>query len=301
MGRYAWFRVIRLLASFRRPVAYWFGDRGGELSGLFDRPKREAVYDNLRVILGPEATRSQIRRRAKQVLRQFGSYFAEFFGPRTFGRDFIFKHVRLVNANHLDRAIEGGTGAFIVGTHLSNWEIALPLFASRGYDATFVAQGHADPRVTELFRRMRAARGYAAIPTDGSFRQCVAVLGKGTSICFGGDRDIGVGGVEVRFFGRPTVLPSGPARIGLAAGAKVIPAFMIRSPNRDLTLTLEPAIEPPAEGDRRHKALVMTQKFADLAERYVRAFPTQWGAFFRVWNDRKPLGAAERVGYSGDV
>ncbi len=301
MDRYGWFRIVRFLATWPRPIAYWFGERGGALSRIFDRPKREAVYANLRVIMGPGATRREIRRAAKLVFREFGRYFAEFFGTETFGGDFIFRHVRTVNFEHVDRAVAHGRGAVFLTAHLSNWEIGAAALASRGHRVFGVAQEHADPRLATFFRKMRTARGYTTIPPEGAFRRCVEALGGGTSVCFVGERDIGEGGVEVDFFGRPTPFPVGPARIALAAGAAVVPGFVIRSPNYDLTVTMEPAIEPPPEGSRKRKALAMTQGFAKLVERYVRAHPTQWGVFFPVWGDEKPLGVAEDGGHNIDA
>ena len=119
---------------------------------------------------------------------------------------------------------------------------------------------------------------------------------EGTSVCFVADRDVGEASVEVEFFGRPTLFPAGPARIALAAGATVVPGFVVRQPNRDLTVTAEPPVEPPAGGSQKHKALVMTQRFANLVERYVRAYPAQWGVFHRVWEEEEPTGDAERGG-----
>ena len=64
------------------------------------------------------------------------------------------------------------------------------------------------------------------------------------------------------------------------------------------------AIEAPAEGSRKQKARAMTQQFANLVERYVRAYPRQWGVFHKVWgearDDRKPAGAVEDDAHNGD-
>ncbi len=293
MDRYGWFRIVQFLATWPRPIAYWFGERGGALSRIFDWPKRKAVYANLRVILGPGATRREIRCTAKLVFREFGRYFAEFFGTETFGGGFIFRHVRTVNFEHVDRAVAHGRGAVFLTAHLSNWEIGAAALASRGYRVFGVAQEHADPRLARFFRKMRTARGYTTIPPEGAFRRCVEALGGGTSVCFVGERDIGEGGVEVEFFGRPTPFPVGPARIALAAGATIVPGFVIRQPNRNLTVTAEPSIEPPAGGSRRHKARVMTQEFANVVERYVRAYPEQWGVFDRAWAEAGILNSPE--------
>ena len=267
---------------------------------MLDRPKREAVQENLRVVLGPGVTRREIRRAGKLLSRNFGLYLAEFFGTNTFGGDFVFKRIRLVNSHHIDRAIAGGTGAVILSAHLSNWEIGAAVLASRGYDVFGIAEHHSDPRLNRAFQAMRASRGYTTIPYEGSFRRCVRALRAGRSICFIGDRDIGVGGVEVEFFGRPTLFPEGPARIALAAGATVLPGLVIRQPNRDLTVTMEPAIQPPAEGSRKQKALAMTREFAALVERHVRAHPTQWGVFHRVWEDENSAGASGDSGHNDD-
>jgi KDO2-lipid IV(A) lauroyltransferase len=293
VDRYSWFRIGQSLATWPRPIAYWLSDRGGDLSCILDRSKREAIYANLRVVLGPEAANSEIRRVAKQLFRNFSVYLGEFLGPVTFGGDFMFRHVRTVNFEHVDRAVARGRGAVFLTAHLSNWEMGAAALASRGYRVFGVAQEHDDPRLVRLFGRMRLARGYTTIPPEGAFRRCVEALREGTSVCFVADRDVGEASVEVEFFGRPTPFPVGPARIALAADATIVPGFIIRQPNRDLTVTAEPPVEPPAGGSQKHKALVMTQRFANLVERYVRAYPEQWGVFHKVWDEAGPLNSPD--------
>ena len=283
MSRYDWFRIIRTVALCGKSVSHWVAWQVGFISDKLDRAKREAVRGNLRVVLGPGTPESEIRRLSALTSRHFALYLAEFFGPEVFDATFVARHIRLTDAHHIDRAVARGTGAVIMTAHLSNWEIGAATLASRGYDVLGVAEHHPDERLNRAFQRMRRLRAYTTIPFEGSFRQCVKALKAGRSICFVCDRDIGVGGIEVDFFGRPTLFPGGPSRVALAAGATAVPGFVVRGPGRQLTVAMQPPIEPPARGDRKQKAHAMTQAFARLVEGHVRARPEQWGVFHRVW------------------
>lgn len=301
MARYQNFRLITAFSlRLPRPILYAVEDLFAAISRRFDHPKREAVLANLRVILGPGASERRIRRERKRVFRQFGRVLAEFFGYERFGGRFIDRHVDIVGKEHIDRAREAGRGGVLVSAHISNWEIGAAKLVRLGYPLIAVAQRHPEPEVNELFRRQRASRGYRTIPVEGAYRPCIRAVQQNTLVCFIGDRNVGGGGVEVEFFGRPTMFPQGPARIALATGAPMIPGFVVRQPDDDFAINTEAPIRTPTRGGRRAKAHEMTQEFARIVERYVRRHPEQWGVFFRVWpeEDRKDA-AAEAVALAG--
>lgn len=285
-ARYFGFRLITFLSvTLPRPLLYWVAHRVADFNHTIDRRGREAVRDNLRVILGPQAPERRIRFEAKWVFRHFGEYLAEFFGYKRFGEKFIDTYVDILGLEHVDRALAQGKGAILNTAHLSNWEIGAAAFARKGYPLIAVAQMHPEPDVNELFRRQRASRGYFVIPLEGAYRKCVQALRENKLVCFVGERNVGEGGIEVEFFGRPCLFPQGPARIALSTGAPLIPGFVVRRPNNSFAICMEPPIPFPEERDRRKAARIMTQEFAKIVEGYIRKFPAQWGVFFRVWAD----------------
>ncbi len=254
-----------------------------------NRTQREAVLENMRVILGPGATDGRILSETKSTFKLFGRYLAEFFGLERFGGLFLDQHAQLAGREHLDAALASGKGAILNSGHLSNWELGASLFARLDYPVMGVALVHPEPAVNDLFRRQRASRGYYTIPSEGAYRPCLAELKANRVVCFVADWDIGIGGVEVEFFGRPTLFPQGPARIALASGAPLLPTLIVRRPNSDCSTIIEPPIPVPAKGNRRAKAQAMTQDFARIMEKYVRAFPAQWGVFHKYWSDGEQL------------
>lgn len=286
MIRYICFRFATFLST---TLPEWVLDRVVlHISGLlyrFDRRGRKATEENLRVILGPEATKARIRFESRRVFRNYGKYISEFFGYKRFGSRFIDTRLHAVGFEHVEEALARGKGAILATAHISNWELGAAVLVRRGYPLLAVAQMHPEPDVNRLFLRQRASRGYHVIPIEGAYRKCVEALKQNKIVCFVGDRNVGEGGVEVEFFGRPCMFPQGPARIALVTGAPLIPGLVVRRPYNAFLGIVEPPIPRPEGKNRREAARIMTQRFARVVEFYVRRFPAQWGVFFRMWTD----------------
>lgn len=286
MTRLQGFKLVEFLSlRLPRSMLYRVAHAITMVNYYVNRQQREAVHANLRVILGPTASKKRIRFEAKWTFRHFSKYIAEFFGYERFGEVFLDTHVHVVDSRHIDAALARGKGVALATAHLSNWELGAAWLARNGYPVVAVAMPHPDPRLNEMFVRQRASRGYGVIETEGGFRQAVRELRKNKIVCFAGDRDVGYGSTTVEFFGRPTPFPQGPARAALMSGAALLPAFVIRRPNGHFAAWVAPALPVPDKGTRREKAHVMTQEFACLVEKWVAMFPAQWGVFHKYWPD----------------
>jgi lauroyl/myristoyl acyltransferase len=284
LNRYQGFKLATLLSLRLSRRALNFAARIiTTINRILDHAQREAVLANLRVILGPTASEKRIRRDMRRTFYNFGKFFGEFFGFERFAGPFIDEHVDVIGEEHLRKALAGGKGAILNATHLSNWELGAATFARMGYPITGIAMPHPDPVLNAYVDRQRRSRGYEIIATEGSYRKSIAALQRNEVVCIMGDRDVGIGSVEVEFFGRPTLLPQGPARIAIASGAPMIPGFVIRRADESFAVRLEPPLSVPTSGSRRQKAHAMTQAFANILEPYVRLFPTQWGVFYKCW------------------
>ena len=86
-------------------------------------------------------------------------------------------------------------------------------------------------------------------------------------------------GVEVEFFGRPAVVPAGPAALAARTGASLLPAFVYRtSPGRYHIHLDQPLPVPKGPADKDVQRSLMQQVVARFEE-FIRERPEQWYAF----------------------
>jgi KDO2-lipid IV(A) lauroyltransferase len=96
-------------------------------------------------------------------------------------------------------------------------------------------------------------------------------------------------GAFVDFFGTPAATNPALARIAMATGAPVLPAFMVRqgdTPRHQITIL--PVIDVRNSGDRRECVQHYTQAFTSVIEAMIRRYPDHWNWIHRRWKTRPP-------------
>jgi len=296
MLRFVIFWTVRLAVSvFPRWFVYWGSHRLGDINYLFDRRGREAVKSNLRTILPAGTSEDHICFEARWVFRNFAKVISEFFSYRHFGPEFMDRYVQSRGMEHVDNALARGRGAILVSAHIGNWELAAGAMAHLGHTVWGIVQMHAHPKVNELFIGQREKRNYRILDMHNAVRPSAKALKEGGIICVMGERNLTDSGIPVRFFGKTALFPQGPARLALATKSPLLPGFTIRRPNEGFTLCFEPELQPPATGTKKEKVQAMTQEFARILEDYVRWHPSQWGVFYRAWDEDPPGKVASRT------
>jgi KDO2-lipid IV(A) lauroyltransferase len=107
-------------------------------------------------------------------------------------------------------------------------------------------------------------------------------LRHGKLVALPSDRDVTGGGVEVEFFGERALMMGGSAALALQTGAALMPATVWFEDDR-WGVEIHAEIPVPAQGDRWHKAAVMTQDVARAFERGIREHPADWHMLQRVF------------------
>jgi KDO2-lipid IV(A) lauroyltransferase len=92
-------------------------------------------------------------------------------------------------------------------------------------------------------------------------------------------------GVTVDFFGAPCEVPTGPARIALHTGARVIPAALVRIKGHDHLIqpVLDFELRYDKTDDEKADVRNLTQKIMRSLEQMVRQYPDQWFIFRPMW------------------
>jgi lauroyl/myristoyl acyltransferase len=247
---------------------------------------RQAVCNNLRVILGERKDLSNITR---EVFRSFGVYLVDFFRMKNIiNPDFLAKNIRFHNLKYLKDVEAQHKGGILLTAHLGNWEMGGVILASMGFPITAVALPHKERPVNDLFNQQREAKGITIVPISQAVRRCMETLKKNGLVALVADRDFNMHGELMDFLGKKAIIPRGPAVLSLRTGAPVIPAFLVRQPDHTFDLHVCEPIYPPADKvghDDQETLIQLIKTYLPIIEKFIRENPSQWLMFRKFWVD----------------
>lgn len=285
--RYILFRILIACCNLLpQRFLYFIAMRLADLNYYWlDKKGRAAVEGNLRQVL-PDATDHGIAKEARWVFRNFAKYLSEFFRFRHFDLEWFRTNMAIFGMEHVDRALAAGKGCIMTSAHLANWELgAAGLSILGGKKMTVSVAMHRYGKINELFVRERESMGLRVVDMEQDAALCMLrALRRNEVVGVMGDRDPTAQGVTVDFFGKPARFPQGPARLSVATGAPLIPAFCLRRSNDSFSMVFLPPIPIPDEGGKEEKVRKMAQCFADIIAATIRLHPEQWAAFYPFWD-----------------
>ena len=130
-----------------------------------------------------------------------------------------------------------------------------------------------------LHEAVAAASMLATTSFDGALRRSVLAerLRDNRFVCLMADRDLTRSGVQVDFFGEPTRLPAGPAKLAIATGAPLHPAHVYYDGD-DCVVMIGDEIDT-GSGDVGR----ITQALADRFAENIAAHPQDWHMLQPQW------------------
>lgn len=276
--------LIFLAQRLPLKVAYGIASLVGDLLFLlWPRGKANAI-DNLRHVLGLGVTDLEVRRTARRSFRNYMKLLVDFVRlPRTSDEE-VDSRVRCDGWEHLDRALQGGKGALLVGIHLGSWDLAGLALAARGHELYAIAERQRPSWLNRLARDWRGARGIHLIFMEGTLKPLFRALGRNQLVGIVVDRPLPKGdGVTVEFFGQMIPWPSGPAALALRTGAQVITGYLVRNLDGHFEGEIFPPLEFQLSGDKSEDLRRLSQEIVTLQEEVIRRYPDQWYMFRRMW------------------
>jgi KDO2-lipid IV(A) lauroyltransferase len=280
---------LRLAARFGhrmpRPLAYSLARLAGDLAFYLRPSARADVEDNMRHVMGANATAASLRRYTKEAFRNVARYYVDLVRIPESREDFI-QSIRLHNLDRLTRPLEQGRGVVVATAHVGNPEMAVQTSAVLGIDVLVLAEPLQPPSFARLMMELRS--DYGARYEDVSFSavaNAIRHLRKGGCLAITCDRDIQGKGVPVPFFDVPAKLPLGAADLAARTGALLLPGYCRRSGDK-FDIFFEEPLDLVNTGNDRDDALTNAKALLGRAERWIREDPGQWMPLERIW---KPL------------
>lgn len=184
-------------------------------------------------------------------------------------------------ADHVDAALVAGHGVILALPHSGNWDMAGVWLAQTHGRFMTVAERLKPESLYRRFIDYRENLGFDMLPLVGGPRPAFDVLaerlaGNGV-VCLMAERDLTHKGVQVDFFGEPTRMPAGPAKLALETGAPLLAAHCWFEGNGWRTSIGAPL--DCSSGD----VGVITQTLADTFSRNIAAHPEDWHMLQPQW------------------
>lgn len=257
----------------------------GRLVHRFSDNARANVRDNIRHVLGPDASQVQVDGLTRATFDYVAYNYYDLFRLPTLSPAQVEAMVRIEGWENVEAALSLEKGVVMTSAHFGNIEIVLYAMLMRGVAITIPAERVEPPELYDYLTALRMSKGLKLIPVDGPMLELFRTLRRGGVAGVAGDRNITAGGTVVEFFGAPARLPDGHVRLALRTGSPLILGFSRRLGRDAYEARFWPHFCIPDEGSEDERmAAGMTYVVRGLEEA-ISAYPEQWVVTIPIWDD----------------
>ena len=183
----------------------------------------------------------------------------------------------------LDSRLGGDEGTLMVAPHLSNFDLAGRAIVLSGYDVQ--ALSYPQPHGGYQWQnKLRRDAGMNITPMSfESMRAAKELLKKGGGVVTGLDRPLETTNYYPKFFGFPAPVPTSYVRMALQTHSAVLVIAAIGLPQENYHVECSDLIYMETDPDPVKEIEKNAEKVLKEAEKFIRAYPTQWGMTYPVW------------------
>jgi KDO2-lipid IV(A) lauroyltransferase len=264
-------------------------EAAGAAAYVLDARHRRVTHANLATAF-PEWSAQRRASVARDAFRNWGRIAAELVHARAMMHEArTLEGVRAMQ-ERAERLGAGGRGVLALTAHTANFELLARLLgASGGRRVVVFHRRMANRYVGDLLLRDRERMNVSTLGRGMVVREALRTLERGDVLVVPLDQNQSrKRGVFVDFFGHPACTSTLLARLSLATGLAVQPAFAVWEGDA-LAVQLGEPIAPPqvVSPEQRPSAVVaLTERYTREIEAAVRAHPSQWNWAHRRWKTR---------------
>lgn len=247
---------------------------GGSAWFWLSASQRHAALDNYAAAIGRDRTDPEVARVARRAFQNYGRMLMDFLLLGSLSAEELTDRVTIDGLAHLEAGLARGRGVIMAVPHMGSWDVAGSYAGAVGYPISAVAERFPGS-LNDAVVRTRQSYGLEVITLGRSaVRGITDALRANRIVALLCDLEQGPG-VAVRFFGRPAVVPGGPAAFALKTGAALLPACQYAVGQGRHHIHLDPPL-PVGEGDTKEGLM---QRVVDRFEDFIKERPEQWYAF----------------------
>lgn len=222
-------------------------------------------------------------------LASYARYWREAFRLPAMDHKKLGEELSVRDIEHVWAALEDGRGAVLALPHSGNWDMAGVWLVQNYGTFTTVAERLKPESLYTRFLAYRESLGFEVLPlavggsaTSGAgnrhpYEVLCERLGDNRVVCLMAERDLTRTGVQVDFFGEPTRMPAGPAKLAVDTGAALLPVHCWFTDDG-----WGMRVFPPLDTESGDVAAV-TQALADRFATNIAAHPADWHMLQPQW------------------
>ncbi len=285
-----------------RPLPLWLGYRVAagvsEVCYHFFPKQRRALNDNIAWVLGT-TDRRRVDPVARQAFRNFGKFVIDFVRLPVISRDEVRRRLVFNQWVELEGVMASKRGMIIVTMHYGAFDMGAMSLPVYDYPTNGIGENFGYHKMDEIIHESRRKLGMTLIPSDKVTAGVFRALKRGEILAMLIDVPPPGTAIEVDFLGARAEVSSIPARVALRTGAWVVPAMVLRGPERDEIvrpfLDTQSLRNFEATGDEERDVREMTQRIMASFEPKLREHPEQWFIFRPVWPALSGMVSEQRV------
>ena len=270
-----------IIKHFPQPLTRSVSVALGELGYQLCKDRREALQRNLQAVTQNEKQREELSRRCfHNFLRMLHDFC-----------DCAESGIGRVNAlmverrgfQFLEAARRSGKGTLLITGHLGAWELGGMVLAADGFPVNVVTMAEPTSELNEWRQKYRQRFGIKTVTVGAdkfAFIEIIQALRRNELVAMLVDRPYLNSGIEVQFFGRPTLFSAAAARVWQLTQAAVVPAFVLQLEPGRYGCYAYPPIDMTADQTLEQNS----QRIADVFQAVIREFPEQWFNFVPIWS-----------------
>jgi phosphatidylinositol dimannoside acyltransferase len=280
-------------------MAQWLFRNAADLAARREGPRTQQLRRNLARVV-PQAGPRELDELVRGGLRSYARYWMETFRLPTMDQRSIYRQVDevFVNRSMIDDALNRGKGLVLALPHTGNWDVSGIWLVDHSGTFTTVAERLKPESLYQRFVAYRESLGFEILAASdmSAYRTLIERLKQNRVVCLPADRDLSRRGVPVTFFGEPTRMPAGPARLAAMTGATLLIVNQFYTEDG-----WGIGVHSPMTVGEREEIPTVTQRMADCFAADIAANPVDWHMLQPLWladlpaeRQRSLSGARER-------
>lgn len=261
----------------------WLGKVLGKLYYRIAGRQRRRALQQIQESLG--IPRETAERHIKSLFGKLGQTFLEMLYMPALSPEKMHRYVTIENRHFLAEAVQEGRGVVLLTAHVGNWEWLGASLAMDDFPLAAVIKRQPNDQHTRILNEYREMAGIEIFARGTTELVSAArAIKQGKILGFLADQDAGHNGLFIKFLGKMSSTPAGPAIFAKKFKAPIVPVFMVRKPDGGHRIMV---LKPFYYEDTGHEAedtYRITVKMTAIIENMIRQYPDEWLWFQKRWN-----------------